>query len=211
MKHLTIMKIAASAFVLAFISILASCVSTPKAGYKIPAGKVILVGRLDPGLDLKEFFGVKDEEALGLRVAFNSAPPETASAATYLGGYSPDDDYFAFILSSRPELFLREFTYVPDVSFTDQLQLVFDFERLAVNIPQGAQLIYIGDIRVGYDKDDIPRFSVDDGYDQAVARFKDYYKDATGACAVPLRALAKGSDRMEATRVTHRVYVRREF
>jgi hypothetical protein len=211
MKHLMGLKISAAAFALALIAFFSSCVSTPKAGYKIPAGKVILVGRLDPGLDLKEFFGVKDEEALGLRVAFNSAPPETASAATFLGAYSPDDDYFAFILSSRPELFLREFTYVPDISFADQLQLVFDFERLAVNVPQGAQLLYIGDIRVGYDKDDNPRFAVIDGYDQALARFKDYFKDAKGVYAVPLRALAKGSDRMEATRLTHRVYVRREF
>jgi hypothetical protein len=211
MKHLMAFKISAAAFALALIAFFSSCLSTPKAGYKIPAGKVILVGRLDAGLDLKQFFGVKNEEALGLRVAFNSAPPETASAATFLGGYSPDDDYFVFILPSRPELFLREFTYVPDVAFADQLQLVFDFERLAVNIPQEGQLLYIGDIRIGYDKEDNPRFAVTDGYDQALARFKDYYKDAKGVYAVPLRALARGSDRMEATRVTHRVYVRREY
>ena len=211
MNKKTVSRIAAVACALASVMALTACVSTPKQGDTIPSGKIIVVGRLDPGLKLTEFFGVKNEEALGLRVAFNSEPPETASAATAVLSYSPDDDYFTFVIPSRPTLYLREFTYVPDVSFADQLQLIFDFKRLAVTLPSGAQLVYIGDIRVGYDKNDDPKFAVDDGYEKALAHFKEYFKDSKGGYALPVKALAKGSNEIEATRLTHRVYVRRVY
>ncbi len=209
MKQKAILAFAALS--LSAAAILSSCISIPKQGDKIPAGKIIVVGRLDPGLELTEFFGVKDKKALGLRAYFNSEEREIATAATAIQGYSDDDDYFVFVLPAKPKLYLFGFTYVPDVSFQDQLQLEFEFKDLSFSSPSGAQLLYIGDIRVGYGKDDEVKFSVDDGFEKAKARFKDYFKDASGSYAVPVKALLNGSPEIEATRITHRVYVRRVY
>jgi hypothetical protein len=198
-------------FCLLFVVVaLASCASYPKQGDRIPSEKVILVGRMDPGVDLKEFFGIKSESKLVLNFFWNSEPPETATGATFVHGYSKIGDYFILTLPRRSRLYLLGMEYVPLVSVGDQVQLNFDFEKLSVAFPEGKELVYIGDFRVAY-RNDEPTLFIDDKYEEAQKNFAGFFKDAKGGPAALAKSMPEGSKAVTATRVTQRVYLSRTY
>jgi hypothetical protein len=198
-------------FCLLFIVVaLASCVSFPKQGDRIPSEKVIVVGRMDPGLDLKEFFGIKSEDKLALNVFWNDEPPETATGATFVRSYSQLGDYFILTLPRKSRLYLLGMEYVPYVSVGDQVKLDFDYEKLSVAFPEGKQLVYIGDFRVAY-KNDEPTLFIADKYDEALKEFSGFFKDGKGRPAELAKSMPEGSKVVTATRITQRAYLMRTY
>lgn len=199
-------------YVLMFLAFAAlnSCVSVPTQGDRIPEDKVFLVGKIDPGLDIKSFFGLEDEKEVGLRVYWNEYPPEIATAATAHLTYSPNDNYFILAVPRKSKLYLREMMFVPKVSIGDQIQLRYDYEKLAVSIPDGEQFVYIGDFRIAY-KNDEPALFLEDKYETALKEFTNYFKDGKGGYAKLVKSISEGSLNVTATRVTNRVYVRRVY
>jgi hypothetical protein len=196
-------------FILAAISLF-SCVTPPKKGDTVPTGKVIVIGRLDPGLDLNAFFGIKDKNELGLKLYWNSEHRKTATAATAIQTYSSTDDYFIIILPATPMLYLLGMDYIPDVSVGDQTRLEIDYNDLSVNFPEGEKLVYIGDFKIRYSKEDDAKLTISDGYDGAVKAFEGYFKDGKKGFLKPVKSLAKGALDFEVSKVTQRVYLRRE-
>jgi len=200
-----------SKFLLLFaVLALASCVSYPKQGDRIPSDKIIVVGRMDPGVDLKEFFGIKSEEKLLLNIFWNSEPPETATGATFVPSHSQIGDYFVLTLPRRSRLYLLGMEYVPYVSVGDQIQLNFDYEKLSIAFPEGKQMVYIGDFRVAY-KNDEPALFIADKYEEAQKNFAGFFKDSKGGPAELAKSMPEGSKVVTATRVTQHAYLRRMY
>jgi hypothetical protein len=202
-------KTALRFLIAAFAAIaLFSCVSTPpKEGSSIAKGKMVVIGRLEPGLDLNQFFNVKKKSDLVLRFAWNTLPPETATGATCVNNVSMSDDYFMVIMPAVPSIHLSDINYAPIVSVGDQTQLDLDFEDLLVTVPDSAQLVYIGDLKLRFPKDSDPKLRIDDGYQAALKAFGNYYKDGKGGYLKPAKAIATGSLKLDVTRITQSTYL----
>jgi hypothetical protein len=177
----------------------ASCLSMPKKGDAIGNEYMYLIGKIDPGLDLKQFFNMDDEKELYLRIVLGDRLRNPESEGLIISSCL-NEEYFIIAVPKKSKLFLFSTMYIPKISGRVKVELQYVY-NLSMTTESNDSLVYVGDLSMSTKSDKV-HVTVADGFENAKRAFKDYFKDSKGNFAVPSKRLLSGPSEVEAIRRT---------
>ncbi|HBD92676.1 MAG: hypothetical protein A2015_14730 [Spirochaetes bacterium GWF1_31_7] len=189
--------------ILVVLFIFCGYMSYPKPKDKLKTNKLYVIGRINTGIDLGNFFNGIDSKKLFLRMIFHRDPDAIFPAEKQIwnGNNYRDDGYFILAVP-REKLYLIHSSLVPVVSLGDQIILEYNL-NLTYDFKNDDRVIYVGDIFMKYEGEKT-FLSIKDNYSEALENCSEFLQDSNGDFIKPRKSLFIGNGEVESRRVTVR-------